>query len=182
MNDFAAGSTPNLLQWLPQRDPQGHNLNFMASHPLLPLRDEAQGMDGFLLPPATLFHGSDMSGDVNTTSSSGGVEDEKIAGFGQPAVDVNLSHWPVLYPTGAPSQIVMPNTAPSASRENHVSHNSGECTRWCPTTYQDFCLDERTILIQGYRNQRSSARLTLQVTAGDQRKLSDHSFYGTPTM
>ncbi|XWS21258.1 hypothetical protein CRYUN_Cryun30bG0040200 [Craigia yunnanensis] len=101
---FVIGSSSSILDWIPQRDPQVHILNFLDSNGLLPPRDQSQSVAENILPPqsTTLLHGEEINVD-NQLSPRSGLEndnDMQHPEFGQ-IIDVNLSRWIELYPTGS---------------------------------------------------------------------------------
>ncbi|KAH6800413.1 hypothetical protein C2S52_000877 [Perilla frutescens var. hirtella] len=95
MNVLAASNQDSVLDWLPQRDPQVQILNFLDSNGLLPMRDQPQRIDNMLPQSLTLVH--DPSVQVYNNLSP--EDDVQRPEFG-PAIDVNLSPWAELYPTG----------------------------------------------------------------------------------
>ncbi|PIN15385.1 MADS box transcription factor [Handroanthus impetiginosus] len=99
MNVLGARNADNVLDWLPQRDPQTQILNFLNSNGLLPVRDQPQRMDNMLPPSLTLVHAPSVH-VFNHLSPSRSIEDDaQRPEFGQ-VIDVNLSPWAELYPTG----------------------------------------------------------------------------------
>ncbi|XP_017980912.1 PREDICTED: agamous-like MADS-box protein AGL66 isoform X1 [Theobroma cacao] len=103
VNGFVTGSSSSILEWIPQRDPQIQILNFLGSNGLLRPRDQSQpGAENILPPPqSTLLHGEEINVDDQLSPRSG-LENDNIVQrpeFGQ-VVDVNLSPWTELYPTG----------------------------------------------------------------------------------
>lgn len=103
VNGFVTGSSSSILEWIPQRDPQIQILNFLGSNGLLRPRDQSQpGAENILPPPqSTLLRGEEINVDDQLSPRSG-LENDNIVQrpeFGQ-VVDVNLSPWTELYPTG----------------------------------------------------------------------------------
>ncbi|KAJ4701671.1 MADS box transcription factor [Melia azedarach] len=119
MNGFVTESTSNILEWLPQRDPQVQILNFLDSNVLLPLRsDQPQSVVEILPPPSGLFQGQTQTINIDDQISSrgGNLEDDnnmQRPEFGQ-VIDVNLSPWTEFYPTGNDDSV--PSTAESRGR------------------------------------------------------------------
>ncbi|EXC04824.1 MADS-box transcription factor 3 [Morus notabilis] len=106
VDELVAGaiSPQNILDWLPQRDPQIQILNFLDSNGLLHMRDEVQRGDEILPPPSTLHRQNIV--DDHVTSRSGlendmnnNAQDQVRPHLGQ-ALDANLSPWTEFYPTG----------------------------------------------------------------------------------
>ncbi|KAL3812333.1 hypothetical protein ACJIZ3_013601 [Penstemon smallii] len=109
----------NVLDWLPQRDPQVQILNFLDSNCLLPMRDEAQRMDNMLPSSLALYEEAPPSSNVNvhnnqhlsttTTTAAGGSstrvninEDDDAQRqdhLSDQVIDVNLSPWAEFYQT-----------------------------------------------------------------------------------
>ncbi|XP_075521181.1 agamous-like MADS-box protein AGL104 [Primulina tabacum] len=94
---------PNVgLDWIPQRDPQVQILNFLDSNGLLPTRlpisDQSQHMDNIQLSSLTLVHAPSVHVHNHLNPSRRIIEDDTQ----QPEfeLDVNLSPWTELYPTG----------------------------------------------------------------------------------
>ncbi|GAY63139.1 hypothetical protein CUMW_223230 [Citrus unshiu] len=75
MNGFVTESPNNILEWLPHRDSQVHNLNILDSNGLLPLRDEPQEATEILVPPLNMFRGHNMNID-GQISRRDGLEDD----------------------------------------------------------------------------------------------------------
>ncbi|KAL1540368.1 hypothetical protein AAHA92_24728 [Salvia divinorum] len=101
MNVLAARNPDNVLDWLPQRDPQVQILNFLDSNGLLPMRDQPpQRMDNILPQSLTLVHAPSVH-VYNHLSPSRSIEDDVQRSEFGPAIDVNLSPWADLYPTGS---------------------------------------------------------------------------------
>ncbi|KAK9215749.1 hypothetical protein WN944_007755 [Citrus x changshan-huyou] len=102
MNGFVTESPNNILEWLPHRDSQVHNLNILDSNGLLPLRDEPQEATEILVPPLNMFRGHNMNID-GQISRRDGLEDDnndmQRPQFGQ-VIDVNFSPWTEFYPSG----------------------------------------------------------------------------------
>ncbi|KAM3710287.1 hypothetical protein ACB098_01G019000 [Castanea mollissima] len=100
ISDLIRANPTNMLDWLPERDPQVQILNFLDSNGLLPLRDQPQPVTEILLPPTTL-HGQNMNLHDQMSLRSGMVDNNNLQrpGFGQ-VIDVNLSPWAVFYPAG----------------------------------------------------------------------------------
>ncbi|KAL9450267.1 hypothetical protein AB3S75_012077 [Citrus x aurantiifolia] len=102
MNGFVTESPNNILEWLPHRDSQVHNLNILDSNGLLPLRDEPQEATEILVPPLNMFRGHNMNID-GQISRRDGLEDDnndmQRPQFGQ-VIDVNFSPWIEFYPSG----------------------------------------------------------------------------------
>ncbi|KAL9447115.1 hypothetical protein AB3S75_014732 [Citrus x aurantiifolia] len=102
MNGFVTESPNNILEWLPHRDSQVHNLNILDSNGLLPLRDEPQKATEILVPPLNMFRGHNMNID-GQISRRDGLEDDnndmQRPQFGQ-VIDVNFSPWTEFYPSG----------------------------------------------------------------------------------
>ncbi|XP_024951805.2 agamous-like MADS-box protein AGL104 isoform X3 [Citrus sinensis] len=103
MNGFVTESPNNILEWLPHRDSQVHNLNILDSNGLLPLRDEPQEATEILVPPLNMFRGHNMNID-GQISRRDGLEDDnndmQRPQFGQ-VIDVNFSPWTDFYPSGS---------------------------------------------------------------------------------
>ncbi|KAH9689820.1 MADS-box domain-containing protein [Citrus sinensis] len=101
MNGFVTESPNNILEWLPHRDSQVHNLNILDSNGLLPLRDEPQEATEILVPPLNMFRGHNMNID-GQISRRDGLEDDnndmQRPQFGQ-VIDVNFSPWTDFYPS-----------------------------------------------------------------------------------
>ncbi|KAE8100104.1 hypothetical protein FH972_018031 [Carpinus fangiana] len=97
--------TPSTLDWLAERDPQVQILNFLDSNGLLPLRGQPQHVVEILSPPPMLLqHGQNMNRDEQISPRSSGLVDNNNDNvhrpdFGQ-VIDVNLSSWTEIYPTG----------------------------------------------------------------------------------
>ncbi|KAE8658934.1 putative Serine-threonine protein kinase, plant-type [Hibiscus syriacus] len=85
VSGFVTGSTSD---WIPQKDPQVQILNFLDSNGLLPQRDQCEN----ILPPqsTTLLDGEET---INVCHDMQRPEFEQV-------IDVNLSPWTQLYPTG----------------------------------------------------------------------------------
>ncbi|KAL4649516.1 hypothetical protein ACB092_01G018700 [Castanea dentata] len=100
ISDLIRANPTNMLDWLPERDPQVQILNFLDSNGLLPLRDQPQPVTEILPPPTTL-HGQNMNLHDQMSLRSGMVDNNNLqrAGFGQ-VIDVNLFPWAVFYPAG----------------------------------------------------------------------------------
>ncbi|XVE55813.1 hypothetical protein DITRI_Ditri03aG0187200 [Diplodiscus trichospermus] len=107
VSGYVTGSS-SILGWIPQRDPRVHILNFLDCNGLLPPRDESQPVSGNILPPqsTTLPHGEEINVDHHQLSPGSGLEKDNNNNdnmqrpeFGQ-VIDVNLSPWTQLYPTG----------------------------------------------------------------------------------
>ncbi|XP_057794379.1 agamous-like MADS-box protein AGL104 [Salvia miltiorrhiza] len=99
MNVLGARNPDNVLDWLPQRDPQVQILNFLDSNGLLPMRDQPQRMESILPQSLTLVHAPSVH-VYNHLSPSRSIEDDVQRSEFGPAIDVNLSPWAELYPTG----------------------------------------------------------------------------------
>ncbi|KAK6160641.1 hypothetical protein DH2020_004022 [Rehmannia glutinosa] len=99
VNVLATRNPDNVLDWLPQRDPQVQILNFLDSNGLLPMRDEPQRLDNILPPSLTLVHAPSLHVYNHLSPSRSMEDDTHRPDFGQ-AIDVNLSPWAELYPTG----------------------------------------------------------------------------------
>ncbi|CAA2982944.1 agamous-like MADS-box AGL104 isoform X1 [Olea europaea subsp. europaea] len=99
LTDLATTSANNIMDWLPQRDPQVQILNFLDSNGLLPVRDQHQGMDNIQSPSLTDLHASSVHVHSHLSSGRRIEDDTKRPDFGQ-GIDVNLSPWTDLYPTG----------------------------------------------------------------------------------
>ncbi|KAI3465296.1 hypothetical protein Pfo_021959 [Paulownia fortunei] len=99
INVLATRNPDNVLDWLPQRDPQVQILNFLDSNGLLPLRDQPQRMDNIVPPSLTLVQAPSMHVYNHLSPSRSMEDDAQRPEFGQ-AIDVNLSPWAELYPTG----------------------------------------------------------------------------------
>ncbi|XP_039050206.1 uncharacterized protein LOC120191302 [Hibiscus syriacus] len=91
VSGFVTGSTSD---WIPQKDPQVQILNFLDSNGLLPQRDQCEN----ILPPqsTTLLDGEET---INVCHDMQRPEFEQV-------IDVNLSPWTQLYPTGDPMMIL----------------------------------------------------------------------------
>ncbi|KAH9755682.1 MADS-box domain-containing protein [Citrus sinensis] len=102
MNGFVTESPNNILEWLPHRDSQVHNLNILDSNGLLPVSDEPQEATEILVPPLNMFRGHNMNID-GQISRRDGLEDDnndmQRPQFGQ-VIDVNFSPWTEFYPSG----------------------------------------------------------------------------------
>ncbi|XWS24153.1 hypothetical protein CRYUN_Cryun28dG0076100 [Craigia yunnanensis] len=102
---FVTGSSSStILDWMPQRNPQVHILNFSDSNGLLPPRDQSQTVAENILPPQStaLLHGEEINVDHDQLRPRSGLENDNNVQrpeFGQ-IIDVNLSPWTELYPTG----------------------------------------------------------------------------------
>ncbi|XP_011069762.1 agamous-like MADS-box protein AGL104 isoform X2 [Sesamum indicum] len=99
INVLAARNPDNVLDWLPQRDPQVQILNFLDSNGLLPLRDQPQRIDGILQQSLTLVHAPSVHVHNHLSPSRSMEDDAQRPEFGQ-VIDVNLSPWAELYPAG----------------------------------------------------------------------------------
>lgn len=123
-------SPQNILDWLPQRDPQIQILNFLDSNGLLHMRDEVQ-RGGEILPPPSTLHRQNTNNivDDHVTSRSGlendmnnNAQDQVRPQLGQ-ALDVNLSPWTEFYPTGDFSSRTAGRTRPPS-----IIYASGRAT------------------------------------------------------
>ncbi|XP_057502217.1 agamous-like MADS-box protein AGL104 isoform X2 [Actinidia eriantha] len=102
LDGFVTRDPNHMLDWLqPQRDPQVQIMNFLDSNGLLPMRDDSHGIESILTPTSTFLNGQNMQLEDQTSPSSGMEDDDnmKQPHFGQ-VIDVNLSPWTQLYPTG----------------------------------------------------------------------------------
>ncbi|KAK8624281.1 hypothetical protein V6N13_065629 [Hibiscus sabdariffa] len=106
VSGFITGSTSSsVLDWIPQKDPQVQILNFLDLNGLLPQRDQCQSVAENILPlqSATLLDGEETMNVGNQLSPTrSGLENDNTLQrpeFGQ-VIDVNLSPWTELYPTG----------------------------------------------------------------------------------
>ncbi|GFP89867.1 mads-box transcription factor 3 [Phtheirospermum japonicum] len=99
LNVLATSNQDDVLDWLPQRSPQVQILNFLDSNGLLPLRDQPQCIDNLLQPSLTLAHPPSLHIYNNLSPSRSMEDDTQQHDFGQ-GIDVNLSPWAELYPTG----------------------------------------------------------------------------------
>ncbi|KAK4428835.1 Agamous-like MADS-box protein [Sesamum alatum] len=99
INVLAGRNPDNVLDWLPQRDPQVQILNFLDSNGLLPLRDQPQRIDGILQQSLTLVHAPSVHVHNHLSPSRSMEDDAQRPEFGQ-VIDVNLSPWAELYPAG----------------------------------------------------------------------------------
>ncbi|GMI89695.1 hypothetical protein HRI_002638900 [Hibiscus trionum] len=103
VSGFITGSTSSsVLDWIPQKDPQVQILNFLDLNGLLPQRDQCQSVAENILPPqsTTLLDGEETINVGNQLSPTrSGLENDQRPEFGQ-VIDVNLSPWTELYPTG----------------------------------------------------------------------------------
>ncbi|XP_024930990.3 agamous-like MADS-box protein AGL104 isoform X2 [Ziziphus jujuba] len=94
---LVAASSHNILDWLPQRDPQVQILNFLDANGLLPLRDEPQrGVE--MLPPAATLDGQNMINVDDQIRPRINLEDDNNNNPQRPdelaqIVDVNLPPW-----------------------------------------------------------------------------------------
>ncbi|KAK7857936.1 agamous-like mads-box protein agl66 [Quercus suber] len=100
ISDLIRENPTNMLDWLPERDPQVQLLNFLDSNGLFPLRDQPQPVTEILPPPTTL-HGQNMNLHDQMSLRSGMVDNNNLQrpDFGQ-VIDVNLSPWTEFYPAG----------------------------------------------------------------------------------
>ncbi|KAK9270683.1 hypothetical protein L1049_026661 [Liquidambar formosana] len=101
-NGFVTASPNNIMEWLPQRDPQVQIMNFLDSNGLLPLRDQPQRVVEILPQPSSLLQGQNLQLFDDHMSPGSGLEDDNNVQrpeFGQ-VIDVNLSPWAELYATG----------------------------------------------------------------------------------
>ncbi|XP_051124526.1 agamous-like MADS-box protein AGL66 [Andrographis paniculata] len=115
VNMLAARNQDTVLDWLPQRDPQIQILNFLDSNGLLPMRDQPQCEDNIMAPSLSLMNAQAPSVHVqqNNLSPNMSMEDNtQRPEFGQ-VIDVNLSLWDELYPTGSDP---FPTTQPREQR------------------------------------------------------------------
>ncbi|XP_022772900.1 uncharacterized protein LOC111315453 isoform X2 [Durio zibethinus] len=103
VSGFVTGSSSSILDWIPQRDPQVHILNFLDSNGLLPPRAQSQPVAENILPPqsTTVLHREEINVDDQLSPRSGLGNDKTMQRpeFGQ-VIDVNLSPWTELYPAG----------------------------------------------------------------------------------
>ncbi|KAL3617899.1 hypothetical protein CASFOL_038220 [Castilleja foliolosa] len=99
LNTLATSSQDDVLDWLPQRSPQVQILNFLDSNGLLPLRDQPQNIDNLFQPSLTLAHPPSLHLYNHLSPGRNMEEDTRENDFGQ-GIDVNLSPWSELYPTG----------------------------------------------------------------------------------
>ncbi|XP_051139899.1 agamous-like MADS-box protein AGL104 isoform X2 [Andrographis paniculata] len=104
INVMGVRNQDNVLDWLPPRDPQVQILNFLDSNGLLPPRDQSQHMDEVMRPSSlTLVHAPSLHIQSHLSRSAcdnnAGEDARRHDQFGQ-AIDVNLSPWTDLYPTG----------------------------------------------------------------------------------
>ncbi|KAL8058725.1 hypothetical protein ABFX02_03G038800 [Erythranthe guttata] len=99
INVLGTSNQDSLLDWLPQRDPQVQILNFLDSNGLLPMRDQNQRMDNMMPSSLTLVHAPTMHVYNHLSPARSMEDDAQRPEFGQ-AIDVNLSPWAELYPTG----------------------------------------------------------------------------------
>ncbi|KAH9689822.1 MADS-box domain-containing protein [Citrus sinensis] len=130
MNGFVTESPNNILEWLPHRDSQVHNLNILDSNGLLPLRDEPQEATEILVPPLNMFRGHNMNID-GQISRRDGLEDDnndmQRPQFGQ--VDVGKSSHAcesyrlAPHSPSPPLPISDPNVNPAAIRHRSAVQN-----------------------------------------------------------
>uniref|UniRef100_A0A2N9J1C1 MADS-box domain-containing protein n=1 Tax=Fagus sylvatica TaxID=28930 RepID=A0A2N9J1C1_FAGSY len=101
LSDLVRENPTNMLDWLPERDPQVQVLNFLDSNGLLPPRDQPQRVVEFLPPPPTSLHEQNMNLDDHMSPRSGLVDNTNVQRpeFGQ-VIDVNLSPWAEFYRRG----------------------------------------------------------------------------------
>ncbi|KAK8571373.1 hypothetical protein V6N13_103499 [Hibiscus sabdariffa] len=115
---ITASTSSSVLDWIPHKDPQVQILNFLDLNGLLPQRDQCQSVAENILPPqsATLLDGEETMTVGNQLSPTrSGLEHDNILQrpeFGQ-VIDVNLSPWTELYPTGNEH---FPNGQPGGGR------------------------------------------------------------------
>ncbi|KAK8485810.1 hypothetical protein V6N12_020151 [Hibiscus sabdariffa] len=115
---ITASTSSSVLDWIPHKDPQVQILNFLDLNGLLPQRDQCQSVAENILPPqsATLLDGEETMNVGNQLSPTrSGLEHDNILQrpeFGQ-VIDVNLSPWTELYPTGNEH---FPNGQPGGGR------------------------------------------------------------------
>ncbi|XP_058081344.1 agamous-like MADS-box protein AGL66 isoform X2 [Magnolia sinica] len=105
-NGFITGDSNQMLDWLPQKDPQTQILNFLDSNGLLPLREQTQPLAEYLPPTSTttystLMHanGLPLADHFNVGNASNDMKhnDMRQAAFGH--VDMNMSPWSDHYPS-----------------------------------------------------------------------------------
>nr|XP_043606274.1 agamous-like MADS-box protein AGL104 isoform X2 [Erigeron canadensis] len=103
VNNMASGSSSNIFDWLPPRDPQVQIMNFMNFNGLLPPRqNENVNRDGMMEP--------DNNANVQRPE------------FGQ-MIDMNLSPWSQYYATGN-GPMLMGNPGERAFSETFLPHYS----------------------------------------------------------
>ncbi|XVE94984.1 hypothetical protein REPUB_Repub02eG0057500 [Reevesia pubescens] len=107
VSGFVTGNSSSILDWIPQRDPQVHIVNFLDSNGLLPPRDQSEAVaeNIFAQQSTTLLHGDQEINVDDQLSPRSGLENNnnnvQRPEFGQVNIDVNLSPWThQLYPTG----------------------------------------------------------------------------------
>ncbi|KAL2505965.1 AGAMOUS-like [Abeliophyllum distichum] len=99
LTDLNSTNANNILDWLPQRDPQVQILNFLDSNGLLPVREQPQRMDNILSPSLTVLNAPSVHVHNHLNSGRRIEDDAQRSDFGN-VIDVNLSPWTDLYPTG----------------------------------------------------------------------------------
>ncbi|KAK6938620.1 Transcription factor, MADS-box [Dillenia turbinata] len=101
MDSFMAENSTNMLNWIPNRDPQVQILNFLDSNGLLPVRDQQQQMVEVLPQASGLVHGQNIHLDHHLSPSSVVEDDDNVSRpqFGQ-VINVNLSPWTEFYQAG----------------------------------------------------------------------------------
>ncbi|CAI9777163.1 unnamed protein product [Fraxinus pennsylvanica] len=98
LSDLATTNANNILDWLPQRDPQVQILKFLDSNGLLPVR-EPQRMDNILSPSLTVLHAPSVHVHNHLGSGRRIEDDTQRPDHFEQVIDVNLSPWTDLYPT-----------------------------------------------------------------------------------